>query len=54
LGSWKYIRPIINPIPLIPRGSFLEQAEEEHLRGNCMTQVDLEKRPSNEVVSTAY
>jgi len=32
-GDRKDIRPLVNHVPLIPRGSLLEHVEQEHPRG---------------------
>jgi len=39
-----------NPIPLIPRGSLAEQVEQEEPSRNQLTQLHLEKQPSNKAV----
>jgi len=36
-GRRRDIRPVKDPVPLIPRGSLPEQVEQEDLSGNWLT-----------------
>jgi len=45
LGDRNDIHPIENPFSLIPRGTVLEQVEEEDSRNQWLTHVHLEKWP---------
>jgi len=43
--GWQESHPVCkkNPVPLIPRGSLVEQVEKEDPRGKQLTQIYVEK-----------